>query len=387
MKKLRVMSVFGVRPEAIKMAPVIKELERYPDAIESIVTVTGQHRQMLDQVLDFYKITPDHDLDIMQHGQTLTDILERTLRGLEKVLQEEKPDVVLVHGDTSASFVSALAAFYQKIPVGHVEAGLRTYDNYSPYPEEANRRLTAVLAELHFAPTAEAKANLLSERVPADRIIVTGNTVIDTLQYTLSSDFAFRNPQIASEPWQGSRLVVMEVHRRENWGERIRQICLGVRDLVEAHPEITVVFPVHLNPVVRNTVHEVLGDTDRVILTEPLSNDEFHNLISRAALLISDSGGVQEEAPAMGTPVLVTREETERPEAVAAGTVRLVGTTRKGVFEAGHELLTDENKRLAMAGAVNPYGDGRASARLVAALLHRFGYSPDPAPEWVYLPN
>ncbi len=385
MKRLRVMSVFGVRPEAIKMAPVIKELERYPEVIESIVTVTGQHREMLDQVLEFYNIVPDYDLDIMEHGQTLTDIFERTLRGLEKVLIQDRPDIVLVHGDTSASFVSALAAFYQKIPVGHVEAGLRTYDKFSPYPEEINRRLTGVIADLHFAPTQEAKANLLSERISEENIFVTGNTVIDTLHYTIAEDFNFRTPELQHCPWQDGRLVVMEVHRRENWGSRIEQICLGVRDLVAQHDDITVVFPVHLNPVVRDTVNQVLQDIDRVILIEPLSNDEFHNLINKAILLISDSGGVQEEAPAMGTPVLVTREETERPEAVVAGTVRLVGTSRNGVFAAGDELLADENKRLAMAQAVNPYGDGRAAPRIVAALLQRFGYTEDLPSEWVYL--
>ncbi len=379
---LKVMSVFGVRPEAIKMAPIIKELERYPEQIESVIVVTGQHREMLHQVLEIFEITPDYDLDIMQRQQTLVDIFERSMRGLDNIYKEEKPDIVLVHGDTLTSFIAALTAFYNKITVGHVEAGLRTYQKYFPFPEEINRCLTAVLADLHFSPTEQAAANLLAERIPADRIFITGNTVIDALKYTVKENFNYPEPELANRPWRGKRLVVAEVHRRENWGEPIAEICRALRDTIEKQKDAFLVFPVHLNPVVRKTVWEYLADRERVLLLDPLGTDSFHNLIAEAEFLVSDSGGVQEEAPALGTPVLVTRDVTERPEAVAAGTVEVVGTTYEKVASAITEMFTDEEKLRRMSRARNPYGDGLASQRTVLAIMRYFGLTEMPFIPW-----
>lgn len=373
MRRLKVMTVFGVRPEAVKMAPLIKELQRYPELIETVVVVTGQHREMLDQVLRLFDIEPDYDLNIMQSRQTLSGILIRALQGLEEVLKTERPDLVLVHGDTATTFAGSLAAFYQQISVGHVEAGLRTNNKYFPYPEEINRKLTGVLADLHFAPTDAARQNLLKEGVKSESIFVTGNTVIDALQYTIESDFVFRTPELATQPWRDHRMILVEVHRRENLGEPIREICLALRQIVNTYSDTYLVFPVHRNPAVREVVYDVLKDTNRVLLTEPLDTDEFHNLMAQAHFIISDSGGLQEEAPALGVPVLVARDVTERPEAVAAGTVKVVGTQRTGVFDAACELLTNDRSYRRMSQAINPYGDGRASARIVAAILYWFG--------------
>lgn len=385
MKRLKVMSVFGVRPEAVKMAPVIKELEKHPGSIESIVTVTGQHREMLDQVLQLFNIKTDYDLNIMQEKQTLTDIIERSLRGLERVYREVEPDIVLVHGDPSTSFVAALAAFYQKISIGHVEAGLRTYNKYFPFPEEINRRLTGVLADLHFAPTADSKQNLLNEGVAEEKIFVTGNTAIDAIMHTVKPDYQYHTPSLISKPWRGKRLIVMEVHRRENWGEPIKQICAGIKQIIEEFEDTILVFPVHLNPVVKEAVHSVLAKQERVLLIDPLSADDYQNLFSEAVLLLSDSGGVQEEAPALGIPMLLTRNVTERPEAIRAGTVKLIGNTKEGVYQSVKELLTNEQARKAMARAVNPYGDGRAAYRIVNALLNHFNYSDQIVDEWKFI--
>lgn len=374
MQKLRVMTVFGTRPEAIKMAPVVLELKKHADFIEPIVAVTAQHREMLDQVMTLFSLKPDYDLDIMAAGQTLYDITGRSLTGLKTVLEEAKPDIVLVHGDTTTTFVGALASFYSQIPVGHVEAGLRTGRKDSPFPEEMNRRLTGAIADWHFAPTTTAEANLLAENVKPETIFVTGNTVIDALKATVKPDYQFTDPVLAAAIGRGRRLVLVTTHRRENLGEPMRHVYQALRQLLEAHDDIEIIFPVHRNPKVREVVEAELGGLDRVNLIEPLDYEPFANLMARAALVMTDSGGIQEEAPALGKPVLVLRDTTERPEAVDAGTVALVGTGREAVYDMAHKLLSDKNAYAAMAEACNPYGDGLASERIVAFLLQRYGF-------------
>jgi len=367
------MAVFGTRPEAIKMAPLVKELEKLQPEIECQVAVTAQHREMLDQVLHLFDIKPAYDLDIMQQGQTLFDITSRALTGLKQVLEKEKPDLVLVHGDTTTTFVAALAAFYLQIPVGHVEAGLRTRNKYSPFPEEINRTLTGVLADLHFAPTATAKQNLLAEGVAADSIFVTGNTVIDALLATVQPEYRFVDPMLNSLDYQRQRVLLVTTHRRENLGEPMREIYQALREVVLSYPDVQVVFPVHKNPAVRRVVEEELGGLERVHLTEPMDYQPFANLIGRSYLVLSDSGGLQEEAPSLGKPVLVLRDTTERPEAVDAGTVLLVGTCREVVAAATRKLLDDRSYYEKMANAVNPYGDGQAARRIVQAIRYHFG--------------
>ncbi len=366
MKKLKVMSIFGTRPEAIKMAPVVLELGKYPQ-VESLVAVTAQHREMLDQVLNLFGIRPDFDLNIMSTGQTLFDITSRALLGLDKILTEAKPDVVLVHGDTTTTFAGALAAYYHQIEVGHVEAGLRTRNKFSPYPEEMNRRLTGALADLNFAPTPTAKENLLRENVDADKIFVTGNTVIDALYQTVRADFEF--PNVDAD----KRIILVTTHRRENLGEPLRQVYKALKSLVEEFPDVEVIFPVHKNPKVRAVVNEELGGLDRIYLIDPLDYEPFANLMNRATLILTDSGGIQEEAPALGKPVLVLRDTTERPEAVDAGTVKLIGTNQAKVYDAAKLLLTDAAEYKKMAEAQSPYGDGHAAERIVKALLWRHG--------------
>lgn len=373
MKKLRVMSVFGTRPEAIKMAPVVLELCKFPDAVESIVAVTAQHREMLDQVLNLFNICPDFDLNIMSEGQTLFDITSRALLGLDKVLTAAKPDVVLVHGDTTTTFAGALAAYYHQIEVGHVEAGLRTLNKFSPYPEEMNRRLTGSLADFNFAPTATAKQNLLRENVPDEKIFVTGNTVIDALYQTVRADFNF--PDNLAHVDFSKRIILVTTHRRENLGEPMRNVYKALKNLVEEFPDVEIIFPVHKNPKVREVVNAELGGLDRVFLTDPLDYEPFANLMNRATLILTDSGGVQEEAPALGKPVLVLRDTTERPEAVDAGTVKLIGTNQEKVYNAAKILLTDTTAYRKMAEARSPYGDGHAAQRIVKALLWRHKFS------------
>lgn len=372
MNKIKVMTVFGTRPEAIKMAPLVKELEKHSDIIDSIVCVTAQHRQMLDQVLEIFHITPDFDLNIMKQRQTLVEIVGHSLEGLDRVMKEAKPDIVLVHGDTSTTFVGSLAAFYNQIAVGHVEAGLRTYDKYAPFPEEINRRLTGVIADMHFAPTERNRQNLLREGVSDADIFVTGNTVIDALKTTVREDYTFKDPTLAKMPWNTKRVIVMTAHRRENLGQPLRNICTAVRELVETFDDIEVVYPVHLNPAVREVAYEILGNLDRVKLIEPVNADELHNAIQRGFMVLTDSGGLQEEAPSLGKPVLVLRGETERPEAVDAGTVKIAGVDKDTIVRMASELLTDENAYHRMAKAVNPYGDGLASGRIVDAIIERF---------------
>lgn len=374
-KKLKVMAVFGTRPEAIKMAPVVLELMKHPDEIIPVTTVTAQHREMLDQVLNLFGIKPDHDLDIMAAGQTLFDITAKAMNGLHKVLDQEKPDIVLVHGDTTTTFAGALAAYYHRTAVGHVEAGLRTRNKYSPFPEEMNRHLTGVIADLHFAPTRTSEQNLLRENVAKEKIFVTGNTVIDALHHAVRHDFSFENEQLKGIDFQGHRIVTVTTHRRENLGEPMRHVYKAIKALLDNFSDIEVIFPVHRNPDVRTIVNEELGGIDRVHLIEPLDYEPFANLMHRSSIILTDSGGVQEEAPALGKPVLVLRDTTERPEAVAAGTVKLVGTDLETVYQEAKRLLADEAEYRKMAEACNPYGDGEAARRIVEALLYHYGYS------------
>lgn len=368
---IKVMTVFGTRPEAIKMAPVVLELQKHADRIQTIVAVTAQHRQMLDQVLDLFQITPDYDLDIMSQGQTLYDITTKSLMGLKDVLAKEKPDLVLVHGDTTTTFAGALASYYQQVPVGHVEAGLRTGDIYSPFPEEMNRKLTGAIAAIHFAPTATAKANLLKENVNPSHIYVTGNTVIDALMTTVAGDYDFGD-DLEDVDFHNHRVILLTTHRRENLGEPMRHIYKALRRIIEEIPDTEIVFPVHRNPLVRKVVEEELAGVDRIHLIDPMEYEPFANLMSLSSLVLTDSGGIQEEAPSLGKPVLVLRNTTERPEAVEAGTVRLIGTDKDVVYAETKRLLTDQAAYDAMSNAVNPYGDGKASQRIVQAILHVF---------------
>ncbi|WP_218029546.1 MULTISPECIES: non-hydrolyzing UDP-N-acetylglucosamine 2-epimerase [Aneurinibacillus] len=362
------MTVFGTRPEAIKMAPLVHKLRQYEE-LEPFVCVTAQHRQMLDQVLDIFSVTPDADLNVMKDRQTLTQITTRVLEGLDEIMKAEKPDMVLVHGDTTTTFAASLAAFYNQIPVGHVEAGLRTWNKYSPYPEEMNRQLTGVISDLHFAPTAQAAENLKREDKRDDVIYVTGNTVIDALKTTVRDDY--KHPVL--EEFAGKKLILVTAHRRENLGEPMARMFRAIRRLVDKHEDIAVVYPVHLNPVVQEAANKYLGEHGRIQLIAPLGAVDFHNFMSRAYLILTDSGGVQEEAPAFGVPVLVLRDTTERPEGIEAGTLKLAGTDEEKIFTLADELLTSREAYDQMAKAVNPYGDGEASRRICEAILYYFG--------------
>lgn len=372
MKKIKVMTIFGTRPEAIKMAPLVKELEKNSDRIESIVCVTAQHREMLDQVLKIFDIKPDYDLDIMHERQTLVNIATRALEGLDEIMKEVKPDVVLVHGDTSTTFAGSLAAYYNQILLGHVEAGLRTYDKYFPFPEEINRRITGVIADMHFAPTKRNENNLLSENTPKENIYVTGNTVIDALKTTVKDDYEFSDEGLKTLNWDTKKVIVMTAHRRENLGEPLKNICRAVLRIVNDFNDVEVVYPVHLNPAVREVVFDILGNHDRIKLIDPVNADELHNAIKRGYLVLTDSGGLQEEAPSLGKPVLVLRNETERPEAVDAGTVKIAGVNEDNIYNMTKELIENVNEYEKMAHAVNPYGDGHASERIVKAIIKRF---------------
>jgi len=364
-KKWKVMTIFGTRPEAIKMAPLVLELQKHPEQVESIVTVTAQHRQMLDQVLETFKITPDYDLNIMKDRQTLIDVTTNALQGLDKVMKEAQPDIVLVHGDTATTFIASLAAFYNQIAIGHVEAGLRTWNKYSPYPEEMNRQLTGVMADLHFAPTEVSKKNLLDENKNPNTIYVTGNTAIDALATTVSEHYT--HPVL--EKIANDRMILLTAHRRENLGEPMRHMFRAITRLLAEHEDVQVVYPVHMNPAVREIANEILGDNKRVHLIEPLEVFDFHNFAANSYMILTDSGGVQEEAPSLGKPVLVLRDTTERPEGIAAGTLKLAGTEEEMIYSLAKELLEDKEAYEAMAKASNPYGDGHASQRIVKALL------------------
>lgn len=365
--KLKVMSVFGTRPEAIKMCPLVKKLEECGE-IESVVCVTGQHRQMLDQVLEIFRIAPDYDLNLMKDRQTLTTITVSVLTELEKVLRDVKPDLVLVHGDTTTSSAAALAAFYQQIPVGHVEAGLRTYDIYSPFPEEMNRKIISQIAELFFAPTEKNKGNLEKENI-RDNVFVTGNTVIDAFQYTVRENYRYKNEVLRNLTFDGKRYILMTAHRRENLGAPLENICRSVLRLVRSNPDVEVIYPVHLNPAVRETAFGILGNDPRIHLIDPIDVEDMHNIMSRSYLVMTDSGGLQEEGPHFGIPVVVLRTETERPEAVEAGTVVVAGTEEEDIFRIANELLSDESKYEKMARSINPYGDGKASERIIERIL------------------
>ena len=377
MTRLKVMSVFGTRPEAIKMAPLVLELEKRPE-LESVVCVTAQHREMLDSVLEEFHIKPKHDLNIMQSGQSLSDITSRVLHGMAPVYEEEKPGLVLVHGDTTTTFAASLAAFYAHIPVGHVEAGLRTFDRWSPYPEEMNRRLAGQLCTLHFAPTARNAENLRREGVEGS-IWITGNTVIDALRYTASGE-GFSRPELGEIDYVNHRVITLTCHRRENYGGPMRNIFEAVRNTALRFPDVIFVYPVHLSPVVRQAAGELLGGVRNIRLIEPLDAVDMHRLMAKSYMVMTDSGGLQEEAPALGKPVLVLRRETERPEAVEAGTVVLAGTERERIELLAAKLLTDRAEYDRMAHAVNPYGDGRACERIADAICNAFGLS-DRRPE------
>ena len=376
MKEIRAMTIFGTRPEAIKMAPLVKELQSRPE-IQSICCVTAQHRQMLDAVLEIFQLKPDYDLNIMEPRQTLSTITTKCLLGMEGVLEQARPDLVLVHGDTSTTFAGALAAFYKQIMVGHVEAGLRTWDKYSPFPEEMNRKLVGDIADLHFCPTAANRDNLAREGI-ADGVFLTGNTVIDALKTTVRADYRFSNQLLNGLDYQGKKVILVTCHRRENYGQPMTNIMTALRRVAEAFPEVELVYPVHLSPVVREAADKYLSGHDRIHLIEPLDVEEMHNLMARCYLVMTDSGGLQEEAPALGRPVLVLRRETERPEAVAAGTVKIAGTEEETIFQMAASLLTEEQTYHAMAHAVNPYGDGQACRRIVDGILWKFGRRDQP---------
>lgn len=367
MKKIKVLSIFGTRPEAIKMAPLVKELESRKE-IESMVCVTAQHRKMLDQVLDAFNIKPDYDLNIMKHNQTLGDVTTNALNGLEKIIQKIKPDIVLVHGDTTTTFAGALASFYNQVAIGHVEAGLRTYNKYSPYPEESNRQMVTVLADMHFAPTKISKDNLLKENIDKEKIYVTGNTVIDAMKTTVNKSYA--NPDIK---WaEDSKLILLTAHRRENIGKPMENVFKAVKRIVDEFEDVKVIYPIHLNPKVREIANKIFANCDRIKLIEPLEVVDFHNFQNKSYIILTDSGGIQEEAPSLGKPVLVLREVTERPEGIEAGTLKLVGTDEDLIYKETKKLLTDKKEYEKMSKAHNPYGDGKASKRIVDAIIEKF---------------
>ena len=371
MNKIKVMSVFGTRPEAIKMAPLVRELQMH-EGIESLVCLTGQHREMLDSVMDIFKLKGDYDLNIMEKRQTLSTITTKTLLGMENVLMKEKPDLILVHGDTSTTFAGALAAFYHQVKVGHVEAGLRTWDKYSPFPEEMNRTLVGDIADLHFSPTKANADNLRREAI-AGEIFITGNTAIDAMQYTVRKDYRFTTELLNHLDFENRRVLAVTCHRRENYGQPMQDIMHAILEVVERHPDVEVVYPVHLSPVVRECAFPILGGHERIHLIDPIDVEEMHNLIARCHFVMTDSGGLQEEAPALGKPVLVMRRETERPEAIAAGTAKLAGVEKDTIVKMADELLDSPEAYAKMAKAVNPYGDGHACERIAQAIEWYFG--------------
>ncbi len=370
MKKIKVMTVFGTRPEAIKMAPLVLELQKQSQRFEAITTVSAQHREMLDQVLDIFHIKPDYDLNIMHARQTLTDITSNVLINLDKILKEAKPDIVLVHGDTTTTFAASVAAFYNQIPIGHVEAGLRTWEKHSPYPEEMNRQMTDAMTDLYFAPTNQSKANLLKENHKEDNIYITGNTAIDALKQTVDKEY---HHDILDKVSPDNKLILLTMHRRENQGEPMRRVFKVIREVVESREDVEVIYPVHLSPAVQEAAKEILGNTERIHLISPLDVVDFHNLAARSYFIMTDSGGVQEEAPSLGKPVLVLRDTTERPEGVEAGTLKLVGTESEKVKEEMEKLLDNDAEYQRMAQAKNPYGDGKASERILDAIAYYFG--------------
>ena len=372
---IKVLSVFGTRPEAIKMAPLIKVLQKEKD-IDSKLCVTAQHREMLDQVMDIFQLTADYDLNIMEEKQSLSDITIHALKGLEEVIKDAQPDMVLVHGDTATTFAGALASYYNKVNLGHVEAGLRTYNKYFPYPEELNRRLVGAIADLHFAPTFGSKRNLLRENIGENSIFVTGNTVIDALKTTINKEYEFKDPTLKMVDFS-KRIILVTAHRRENIGEPLENICNAINQICENYKDVEIIYPVHMNPKVRDVVFGILGNKDGVHLIDPIDVVEMHNLMDRSFIVLTDSGGLQEEAPSLGKPVLVLRSETERPEAIEYGTVKLAGTKMKNIYTLASILLDDKNEYEKMANAINPYGDGYASERIKDCLLYKFRYKKE----------
>ncbi len=371
MNKIKVMTVFGTRPEAIKMAPLVKKMEQN-DNIDSIVCVTAQHREMLDSVLKIFDIKPKYDLNIMKHGQTITDVTNRVLKELESVIAKDRPDVLLVHGDTTTTFSASLAAFYNKVPVGHVEAGLRSGNIYSPYPEEMNRKLTGMIASIHFAPTVGNKANLLKESIDEDKICITGNTVIDALLSVVDEEYKFNNKEIDDIDYDNNKVILLTCHRRENWGKPMEDIFKAIKRVVQDNENVEIIFPMHLNPKVRDCARSIMGNMEKIHLIEPLDYEPFANLMNKVDVILTDSGGIQEEAPAIGKPVLVLRSETERPEAVEAGTARVVGVNEEDVYKSTNLLIRNGNEYSKMSNAVNPYGDGNACDRIIERLIANY---------------
>ena len=371
MEKIKVLSIFGTRPEAIKMAPIIKEMEKC-EHISQEVCVTAQHREMLDQVLDIFNITPDYDLNIMTKNQTLTDITINALKGLEDILEKSKPDIILVHGDTTTTFVGSLAAFYKKIKIGHVEAGLRTYNKYEPFPEEMNRKLTGAMTDLHFAPTILSKENLLKENVCEKDIFVTGNTSVDCVKTTVDKNYIFSCNTLNNIDYTNKKVITITAHRRENLGKPLENICSAILQLVENNKDVEVVYAVHFNPLVREVANRILGNNDRIHLIDPLNMKDMHNLIDRSYMVMTDSGGLQEEVPSLKKPVLVLRNVTERPEGLEAGVLKLAGTKQDTIISLATELLNNKNTYNSMINAKNPFGDGFASKRIVNAILYYF---------------
>ena len=380
MNKISLTLIFGTRPETIKMFPIIYEIKKYPHLIDCRIIVSGQHREMLDQMLEIFQIKPDYDLDIMEQGQSLSNITKNNLIGIEKILKKEKPSMVLVQGDTTTTFAGALAAFYQKIRIGHVEAGLRTNNKYYPFPEEVNRHITSVLADLHFAPTRRSCKNLLSEGVKREDIFICGNTVIDSLFLMIKKNYIFREPLLKDKKIFEKKIILVTMHRRENWGEPLREICRAINKIIDEHSNVSVIFPLHKNPEIRRNVKEILQNKKDILLLDTLDYDDMINLMSKSYIMLTDSGGIQEEGPSLGKPVLVLRDETERPEAVEAGVVKLIGTNEERVCSEVDTLLNRRDKYIEMSKNINPYGDGKASERIVKKILNNFNLinqSPD----------
>ena len=372
MNKIKIAIIFGTRPETIKMFPVISEIKKYPHLIDYRVIVSGQHREMLDQMLEIFQINSDYDLDIMEQGQSLSNITNNSLLGIEKILKKEKPSMVLVQGDTTTTFTGALAAFYQKIKIGHIEAGLRTNNKYYPFPEEVNRHLTSVLTDLHFTPTRQSCNNLLSEGVKREDIFISGNTVIDSLLLMIKENHIFREPLLKDKKIFEKKIILVTMHRRENWGEPLKEVCQAINKIIDKHSNISVIFPLHKNPEIRKNVKEILENKKDILLLDALDYDDMVNLMSRSYLILTDSGGIQEESPSLGKPVLVLRDETERPEAVEAGVAKLVGTDKERVYNEVETLLNSRDKYMEMSKSINPYGDGKASERIVKKILYYF---------------
>lgn len=380
MNRIKIAMIFGTRPETIKMFPIISEIKKYPNTIDYKIIVSGQHREMLDQMLEIFKIKSDYDLNIMEQGQSLSNITNNSLSGIEKILKKERPSMVLVQGDTTTTFTGALAAFYQKIRIGHVEAGLRTNNKYYPFPEEVNRHITSVLADLHFAPTKQSCENLLSEGVKKEDIFICGNTVIDSLFLMIKENYMFREPLLKDKKIFEKKIILVTMHRRENWGEPLRATCRAINKIIDEHSDVSVIFPLHKNPEIRRNVRGVLQNRKNILLLDTLDYDDMINLMSKSYIILTDSGGIQEEAPSLGKPVLVLRNETERPEAVKAGVVKLIGTDEERICSEVDLLLNSREKYMEMSKSINPYGDGKASERIIKKILYNFNLidqSPD----------